>query len=132
MVPGGAPAITAAWGLASLRRWSDDGAGFGALAVTPRCYTEWMPTKHRRIAVIEDDDLAEALEKVRPLVGRKAASVLVRELAMRGVESLLDEEARRRESMEELIRWSTTPGAMDRGALREARRLSVGGETEEW
>jgi hypothetical protein len=34
--------------------------------------------------------------------------------------------------MEELIRWSTTPGAMDREALREARRLSVGGETEEW
>jgi hypothetical protein len=91
-----------------------------------------MPTRYRRIAVIEDDDLAQALEKVRPLVGRKAASVLVRELAMRGVESLLDEEARRRHSMEELIRWSTTPGAMDREALREARRLSVGGETEEW
>lgn len=58
--------------------------------------------------------------------------MLVRELAMKGAESLLEGEARRRESVEELIRWSTTPGAMDREALRDARRLSVGGETEAW
>ncbi len=91
-----------------------------------------VPTKHRRIAVTEDEELAEALERVRLLVGRKPASMLLRELAMRGAESMLEEDARRREAIEGLIRWSTTPGAMDREALRLARRLPVGGESEEW
>lgn len=77
-----------------------------------------MPTKHPRIAVVNDDELAGALASVRRFFDGTPASRVVHDLAVQGAQALLDEDERRRKSIERLIEWSTGPD-MDRDALRE-------------
>lgn len=51
-----------------------------------------MPTKHRRIAVIRDAELDEALSRTAPLLGEdRPAAARVHALAVRGARALLDE-----------------------------------------
>ncbi len=90
-----------------------------------------MPTKHRRIAIVEDEELAASLAEVSPFVDEKTSKAkLIRDLAMRGAERILEEQRGRREALERLAEWSTTPGAMDREALLTARESW--GCKEEW
>jgi hypothetical protein len=61
-----------------------------------------VPTKHERIAVTKDEELAEALDRVAGLVPADVPqSKLVHDLAVRGAESLRDEQERRRELLDE-------------------------------
>lgn len=90
-----------------------------------------MPTKHSRIAIVEDEELSASLAEVSKLLeGRRSKAGLVRDLAMRGAERVLEEERGRREALERLAEWSTTPGALDLDALREAR--ASWGMPDEW
>ncbi|MGI8597257.1 MAG: hypothetical protein ACR2LY_08225 [Thermoleophilaceae bacterium] len=92
-----------------------------------------MPTKHRRIAVTEDEELAEALRRVTLLFENgKPASSLVRDLAIIGAERMLKDDERARAARRRLAEWSINMSEEERELLREARRSSVGGETEEW
>lgn len=47
-----------------------------------------MPTKHRRIAVIEDPELAEALKRASYALPGLSDAALVKELTLRGAKSL--------------------------------------------
>lgn len=90
-----------------------------------------MPTKHRRIALLEDEELAASLAEVAPFADPGTSKArLVRDLAIRGAEVVLEEKRGRREALERLAEWSTTPGAMDREALLAARESW--GCKEEW
>jgi hypothetical protein len=79
-----------------------------------------MPTQHRRIAVTEDPELAAALRAVAPLVdaGIRPAR-LVRDLALRGADALLEEKGRHDAAIERLVAWSTSGD--DAEALARAR-----------
>jgi len=81
-----------------------------------------MPTKHERIPVTKDDELGAALQRVAPLVdpGTKTAT-LVRELALRGAESLIAEHREGEEAIERLVARSAAedPG-FDREVLAAA------------
>lgn len=68
-----------------------------------------MPTRFSRIPVTKDQALAEALDRVAPLVepDRPAAS-LVHDLAIRGAEAMLAERQRDAEDIERLIERSTS------------------------
>ena len=76
-----------------------------------------MPTRHDRIPVTKDPELAAALERVAPLVpaGVKPAT-LVRDLALRGADALLAERRDDAAAIERLIARST---AEDPGYERE-------------
>jgi hypothetical protein len=66
-----------------------------------------VPTKHQRIPVTNDPELAEALARVAHLYAGQPASRVVRELAIRGAEAVEAAETRRAEAMEWLIRVTT-------------------------
>ncbi len=69
-----------------------------------------MPSKHPRIAVTADQELAIALESVRVASGtREADATLVRRLAVKGARAHLDDRAERRRAVEALL------SAMDGG-----------------
>jgi hypothetical protein len=88
-----------------------------------------MPTNHRRIAVTEDEQLAGALDRVRPLLdGHRSRASLVRELALRGAERVLEEEERRKKSIEALIEWSTNMPDGQREILLDIDRLTRGAD----
>ncbi len=67
-----------------------------------------MPTRYERIGVLKDAALEEALESVVPLVAPSSAASLVHDLAIRGAQSLREEESRLRELRGELAEWSTS------------------------
>lgn len=92
-----------------------------------------VPSGNRRIAITEDPELAEALRSVVPYFeSGQPTSRIVRDLAIQGARQVLEDEERRQRSIEYLIEWSTNMSEEQRELLREARRSSVGGETEEW
>jgi hypothetical protein len=68
-----------------------------------------MPTRFTRIPITKDLALAEALDRVAPLVepGQPAAT-LVHDLAIRGAEALLAERGRCADAIERLIERSTS------------------------
>jgi hypothetical protein len=76
--------------------------------VAPRCYHRAVPTRFIRIPVTKDQALAEALDRVAPLIepDRPAAS-LVHDLAIRGAEAMLAERQQDAEGIERLIEHST-------------------------
>ena len=79
-----------------------------------------MPTQHRRIAITEDPELAAALRAVAPLVDENVKPArLVRDLALRGADALLEERDRRDAAIERLVAWSTS--GEDGDALADAR-----------
>ena len=72
-----------------------------------------MPTRFARIPVTKDRALAEALDRVAPLVEpRQPAASLVHDLAIRGAEAMLAERQKDAEDIERLIERSisTDPG----------------------
>lgn len=68
-----------------------------------------MPTRFTRIPVTKDSALAEALDRVAPLLepDRPTAS-LVHDLAIRGAEAMLAERQHDAEGIERLIERSTS------------------------
>lgn len=81
-----------------------------------------VPTKHPRIAVTKDPELAAALAAVRSDFEGQPEATVLRALALRGAEALAGDEARRRRLTDELARWATDPASgMDRDALRTVR-----------
>ena len=84
-----------------------------------------MPTKHPRISVTKDDELAAAIESVRSILNGAPEATIVRELALRGAEQMAADEERRRKRIEYLIWWTTSPDSdMDREALRSVRETA--------
>ena len=77
--------------------------------VAPQCYHTAVPTRFIRIPVTKDQALAEALDRVAPLIepDRPAAS-LVHDLAIRGAEAMLAERQQDAEGIERLIEHSTS------------------------
>ncbi len=68
-----------------------------------------MPTRFARIPVTRDLALAEALDRVTPLVKPdQPTATLVHDLAIRGAEALLIEHGRRSDAIERLIERSTS------------------------
>ncbi len=68
-----------------------------------------MPTRFVRIPVTKDLALAEALDRVAPLVEpNRPAATLVHDLAIRGAEELLAEHGRQADAIERLIERSTS------------------------
>jgi len=84
-------------------------------SVTLACH--FMPTKHERIAITNDDELSAALQRVAHVVepGTRTAT-LVHDLAVRGAEALLAERRARDEAIDRLV---TRTGAEDPGFDRE-------------
>jgi len=71
-----------------------------------------MPSKHHRIAVTANAELADALERVRLATGtREGDATLVRRLALEGAEARLTARYGRRAAAEALF------AAMDRGGF---------------
>ena len=71
-----------------------------------------MPSKHPRIAVTSDPELAGALERVRIATGtREADATLVRRLAVEGAQAALEAREQRRAAAEALL------AAMDAGGF---------------
>ena len=66
-----------------------------------------MPTKHQRIPVTNDPELAAALARVARFYAGQPASRVIRDLAIRGAEVVEAENARRAEAIEWLIEVST-------------------------
>jgi hypothetical protein len=63
-----------------------------------------MPSKHRRIAVVADSELGEALARVRAATGtREPDATLLRRLAFEGAAAELEAGAGRRVAAEELF-----------------------------
>jgi hypothetical protein len=67
-----------------------------------------MPTRFARIPITKDPALADALDRVAPLIepGQPAAT-LVHDLAIRGAEAMLAEHRRDAEAIERLVERST-------------------------
>lgn len=76
-----------------------------------------MPTKHPRINVTKDPELAVAIARVRPLMNGAGEATIVHDLAIRGAEALVEEEARRQAALEDLLAWSLGDD-MDRELLK--------------
>lgn len=81
-------------------------------------------TRRQRITVTNDDELANALARMRPFFPRKPAAALVHDLAIKGAvaieedEPRIVDEVRRREALEWLVWWSTSKDSwIDREAL---------------
>jgi hypothetical protein len=87
-----------------------------------------VPTKHQRIAVVNDEELQDALRRAAPHVepGTKTAT-LVHDLAIKGAEALAADERAREQAIERLIERSTSddPG-YDREVLADIDRLAWG------
>ena len=72
--------------------------------VTRGSYTCGVPSKHPRIAVTSDSELASALERVRVATGtREADATLVRRLAVEGARAELEVRDQRRAAAEALM-----------------------------
>ena len=87
-----------------------------------------MPTKHRRIPVTKDPELAEALARVAPFFDGAPAARVVHDLAIKGAEALVEEERERKEAIERLVAWSTgeDDDSLDRELLENVEELAWG------
>lgn len=84
-----------------------------------------MPTKHPRINVTKDPELAQAIARSRPLLNGTGEATIVHDLAIRGAEALAADDERRAKAIEELVRLSTDPDSeLDRAALLDVRRTA--------
>lgn len=82
-----------------------------------------MPTKHPRVNVTKDPDLAAAIARARPLLNGAPEATIVHDLAIRGADALVQDEARRQELLEELLAWSLGDD-MDRETLLRIDELA--------
>jgi hypothetical protein len=97
------------------------------MLVVPRWYTRVVPTRHHRIQVTEDPELADALTAAEPhLPPGLPRSQAVRELAIAGARQLAAEplsEDQRRKLLEQLAEHFEKPetAPWDWEALREGK-----------
>ena len=83
-------------------------------------------TRRQRITVTKDDELANALERMRPFFPGKPAAALVHDLAIKGAvaieedEPKIVDEIRRKEAIERLIARLNSPDGFDWEALEHA------------
>jgi hypothetical protein len=97
----------------------------GAARVTLECYTCLMPTKHQRIPVTNDPDLADALRRVESLFQGAPAARIVHDLAIRGAQAMEREQDDRAAAIERLIERSTTrTGEIDWDVLENIDELA--------
>lgn len=96
------------------------------IGVSPGCYTYLVPTKHQRILVTKDAELADALARVESLFDETPTATIVHDLAVRGADAMLNEEERRRAAIERLIEWSTGDDFLDRDVLERIDELAWG------
>ena len=95
--------------------------------MVPRWYTGFVPTRHHRIQVTEDPELADALAAAEPhLPPGLPRSQAVRELAIAGARQLAAEplsEVRRRQLLERLAARLEEPesAGIDLDLLREGK-----------
>lgn len=82
-----------------------------------------MPTKHPRVNVTKDPELAAAIARARPLLNGAAEATIVHDLAIRGAEALAADEARRQAAMEDLIAWALGD-EMDRELLKNIDEIA--------
>lgn len=75
-----------------------------------------MPTKHQRINVTKDAELAAAISRVRPMMAGAGDATIVHDLAVRGAKALVEDSSAREEAIEDLVGWSTGD-AIDRETL---------------
>ena len=80
-----------------------------------------MPTRHQRIAVTNDPELAEALARVQRYFPGRPVAAVVHDLAVKGAAAVAEEEARREAAIERLIEWSTSDDGLDWEALTRVR-----------
>ena len=66
-----------------------------------------MPTKHRRIAVTQDEELSDALVHVAGFFAGAPAATVVHDLAVKGAEALIAERKAEEAALERLIAFST-------------------------
>jgi hypothetical protein len=66
-----------------------------------------LPTKHPRIAVTNDPELADALASVAPYFAGEKTATIVHDLAIRGAEAVGQERRDQDESIERLVAAST-------------------------
>jgi hypothetical protein len=84
-----------------------------------------MPTPHKRIPVIKDPELAEALHRVAPYYPKTAPARLVHDLAVKGAEAIIEEQRTADEAIEELVAFSTEQrDLIDWGVLEQVDELA--------
>jgi hypothetical protein len=71
-----------------------------------------MPTKHQRIPVTNDDELAEALARVGSLYPGAATARLVHDLAVKGADAALREDEERGAAIDRLVAFSSDPSSL--------------------
>jgi hypothetical protein len=62
-----------------------------------------VPTKHQRIPVTNDPELADALQRVARFYAGQPASRVIRDLAIKGAETVEREQSEREAAIERLI-----------------------------
>ena len=75
--------------------------------VSLRCYTHTVPTKHRRILVTNDPQLADALARAEPYFRGAPTATIVHDLAVRGARALEREGQERELALARLVAFST-------------------------
>jgi hypothetical protein len=66
-----------------------------------------MPTSKRRIPVVQDEALAEALAVASPFYAGRSTAGLVHDLAIKGAQAVQEEEVEKRRRLEALVAFST-------------------------
>jgi hypothetical protein len=83
-------------------------------------------TRRQRITVTNDDELANALERMRPFFPGKPAAALVHDLAIKGAVAIEEEEptffaqVKREKAMGRTVDWSSFLDGLDRDILLNA------------
>jgi hypothetical protein len=84
-----------------------------------------VPTHHPRIPVTNDPELAEALARVEHYFPDAPTARIVRELALKGVEAIEQEQGARADAIERLIALFTEPNdAIDVAVLERIDELA--------
>jgi hypothetical protein len=84
-----------------------------------------MPTKHQRIPVTNDPDLADALRRVEPHFQGAPAARIVHDLAIKGAEAMEREQDERAKAMEDLLFLFTKPNdSLDLDVLKRIDELA--------
>jgi hypothetical protein len=84
-----------------------------------------MPTKHQRIPVTNDPDLADALRRVESHFQGAPAARIVHDLAIKGAEAMEREQDERAKAMEDLLFLFTEPNSsLDLDVLKQIDELA--------
>jgi hypothetical protein len=88
-----------------------------------------MPTKHPRILVTNDPQLADALARVEPYFRGVPTATVVHDLALRGAQALERESKEREAALQRLLAFSTErEDLIDWEILERVDELAWGGE----